>query len=187
MNDKISEQVSALVDDQLPEAEQDMLLARLERDPALRAQWTHYQLISDALRNQLPEQVDLGLAGRVMAELEAEPAHHGRAGLGRLLRPLAGAAVAASVAVVAVLALQDREAALPSAGGQLAEATMPAADQYRRVAGTRWDVKRPQLGEELNQYLVNHNEYAARSGLPAMSPHVRIVGYASQRPLQQQR
>jgi len=74
MSEQIREQLSALLDGELPAQERDLLLARLARDPALRAHWSNYQLIGDGLRKSLPAQIDVGLADRVMQAIEALPA-----------------------------------------------------------------------------------------------------------------
>ncbi len=181
MNDKVNEQISAWVDGELPERELELLLARMESDPALAARWERYHLIQDALRNRLPAQVVPGFADRVQAAIAGDgdtfsstPAR----GLPRWLKPVAGTAIAASVAAAMVLVMQP-QGQPDSALVVVAQAPVaaPAGDQYRRVAGTRWDVERPRVGDHLNQYLVNHNEFAARHGLPAVSAHVRVVSY----------
>lgn len=180
MSEHIKEQISAFLDGELPTAEQQLLLERLRRDPALRVQWGRYRLIGDGLRQGLPPYVDLGLADRVMAELEAVPAHRG-GGAGRLAKSFAGLAVAASVAVVAVLAVQQLEA--PDTGGEpariaAAPQALPPPQAYVRVQqGPAWEATPPQPVSRLNEYLVNHNEYAASAGMPGVLPYVRIVGH----------
>lgn len=173
MSEQIREQISALLDGELPEAEQRLLLERLERDPALRRHWSRYQLISDAVHQTLPPQIDPGFADRVMAALDAQPEHHRQPSnpLARAVKPLAGLAVAASVAVIAVLGVQQVRTpdAVP---GSLQVAANPPAPARAEV--------RPQNGDRLNAYLVNHSEYAASSGMPGMSPYVRIVGYGQE-------
>lgn len=179
MSEQIREQISALLDGELPEAERRLLLERLERDPALRLHWSRYQLISDAVHQTLPPQIDLGFADRVMAVLDEQPEYHRQPvnRLARAVKPLAGLAVAASVAVVAVLAVQQARTpdALPGAV-QVAEKppapTLPASADASAAIGVP-----VQDGNRLNAYLVNHSEYAASGGMPGMSPYVRIVGY----------
>lgn len=185
MNEQIREQLSALYDGELPAVEHALLLERLARDPALRAHWSQYQLVGDGLRNTLPEQVDLGLAARVMHAIEATPIMPvvvRSSPLLRVLRPLAGLAVAASVAVVAVLAVQQVRTPAPALEVAANLPAAPAPQAYIRVQGTRWDAQRgsvqpPQVGNRLNEYLVNHSEYATSGGMPGMQPYVRIVGY----------
>ena len=184
MTDQVKEQISALVDDALPSQERSLLLARMVSDPSLRETWSRYTLIQDALRNHLPEQVQPALSERVMQALGDEVTHDraGRGGRMRLAgwtRPLAGLAVAASVAVLAVVMFQPGNPA-PDSGVQVADAGTPApaaAQDYRRVDTTRWQDQSGTVSERLNQYLVNHNEFAARNGMPVVAPHVRIVGF----------
>lgn len=180
MSEQIREQMSALLDGELPVAEQRLLLERLGRDAGLRGRLSRYQLISDAVHQTLPPHIDLGLADRVMAALESQPAYHPSAAAwaARAAKPLAGLAVAASVAVVAVLAVQQVRAPAPGAAAlQMASnppvpAAVVPAGADTRLAGA------PQPGNErLNEYLVNHSEYAASGGMPGISPYARIVGY----------
>lgn len=184
MSEQIKEQISAFLDGELPAAEQSLLLERMARDPASRAQWGRYQLIGDSLRKSLPPHIDLGLADRVMQELDTAPMHRGAAtsALRRVLKPLAGLAVAASVAVFAVLTVQQERAPEPGAVQVAANPqVMPGPDAYTRVEGTRWDTEggtqHPQVSNQLNEYLVNHSEYAASGGMPGMLPYVRVIGY----------
>ena len=184
MSDLIKEQLSALLDGELPEAEQRLLLERLAREPELRAQWSRYQLIRSALHQHLPEHIDLNFAERVQAALQDDPTQQSSPGrLTRAFKPLAGLAVAASVAVVAIMAVQQTRTAPPGQVPVQVAATpndpgvMPGPEAYTRVAGTRWDAQQRQVRERLNEYLVNHSEYAASGGIPGMQPYVRIVGY----------
>lgn len=176
MSEQIREQISALLDGELPAAEQRLLLERLGRDPALRSCLSRYQLIGDAVHQTLPPQVDLGLADRVMAALDEQPAYHASpAWTARAVRPLAGLAVAASVAVVAVLAVQQLRTPEPGAGLQVAAKPLPAAVA---PAAAQLSAAQPAPSRErLNEYLVNHSEYAASGGLAGISPYARIVGY----------
>lgn len=192
MSEQIREQISALLDGELPMAEQPLLLERLARDPALRAVWVRYRLIGDGLRKHLPDHVDLALAERVMGAIETLPAQATGVpfAVRRAFKPLVGLAVAASVAVIAVLAVQ--QARVPAPGAAQVAANLPAqsarpvADAYRRVQGAPWEtqpgeaqpgtIQPPQVGR-LNEYIVNHSAYAASGGMLGMQPYVRIVGY----------
>ena len=99
-NDLLNEQLSALVDGELPPEETGLLLKRLEREPQLKARLARYALAGDVLRG---ERLQAGpqFAMRVAHALATEPAH-------------APAAVAPAAAVsVADAALGERSAALP--------------------------------------------------------------------------
>lgn len=104
MTKPYQEQLSALVDDELSPAELDLLLRRGREEPEVTAQVGRYALIREAMHRNLPEQVDPSFADRVSAAIAEEPAHQQGTGLwrARWLRPVAGVAVAASVALLAI-------------------------------------------------------------------------------------
>ena len=108
VTDKLREQVSALVDGELPADEHELLLRRFAVERSLRLHWERCHLIGEAMRKGLPAADTRGFADKVMAALAEEPApaeKPARLG-GTLTRALAGAAVAASVAVVAIVGLR---------------------------------------------------------------------------------
>jgi len=181
MTERVREQLSAMVDNQLPEEEQELLVARLMGDRSLLDCWRRYHLIRDALRGQLPDSASPMLSDRVRDALRDEPLP--RVGTHRSapawLKPLAGLAVAASVAMVAILAVrsvQEDTAPQMVAASEAVQQQLAAPKEVMRVRGTRWNVGTPRVAAQLNNYLVNHGEYAV-SGMPAIGPHVRIVGY----------
>lgn len=182
MTEKVKEQISALVDGELPESERALLVRRLATDQELRGTWERYHLIRDALRHELPDDVDGDMANRIMAAVEAEPPLSPQggvsAGMRRAIKPLAGLAIAASVAALAIIGLQQL-------GGQQPEglprvATRDASSAYVQVAGTRWDLGRAEVESRLNGYLVNHNEYTSSTSLQGMLHYTRIAGYDAQ-------
>jgi len=118
MSEQIREQVSAFLDGELPNSETELLLKRLTRDGELRESFGRYALIGEALRGAGHAYLTKGFAGRVNFAIDGEQpvsagghAPHTRAP--RWWRPFAGAAVAAGVAAVAVVALQHRAVAPP--------------------------------------------------------------------------
>ncbi|WP_421223577.1 sigma-E factor negative regulatory protein [Aeromonas sp. 602293] len=64
------EQISALMDGDLSDAE---VLNELEMDSDLQATWGRYHLIGDAMRGDLPVNLQLDLSDSIMAALEDEP------------------------------------------------------------------------------------------------------------------
>lgn len=181
MKDILNEQISALVDDELDAAEQALLLRQLASDESLRRQFARYQLVSDALKDSLPERVDPDFHRRIQAALQDEVAPHATAAgtnLGRLFRPLAGLAVAASVAVVAVLSLQSVRETTPQSAPTVASA--PAPQDYIRAQGQQPAAVAAAPARDLDAYLVNHNEVAINRGMRGMLPYVRFVGQGGQ-------
>src|SRR5258707_15647687 len=125
MNEELDSQLSAMFDDELPSGECELLARRLSRDEQLKARWGRYAVIGAAIRSERGVRLNAPLAGRVSAVLLAEPALATTPGARptavRWWQPLAGAAVAAGVAVGCVLWLRAQN---PLAGAHLTAATV---------------------------------------------------------------
>ena len=80
MSDHDHEWVSAYLDDELTPAERARGSRTLSRKPKARRRLGRYQLIGDAMRNELPEQLYPGFARRVhqkiVQEASSPPKHH---------------------------------------------------------------------------------------------------------------
>lgn len=187
MSDKIGEQISALVDDELADWEREPLIDRLERDPALLGRWERYHLISNVIRSKRPAPPDSDLAERVSQALDAEPALLVVPARRRTLpvskRQVAGWAIAASVAAIAVLGVRSavQEA---DKGGDLV-AAVPSETIYVRYSQhpqLRWDSAQPEVESRLNHYLMNHGEYSfSTPGMHSRLPsYIRMAGYESE-------
>ena len=104
MNETRRESLSALKDDALSKDELRFVLAGLAADEDAAQRWGRYHLAGQILRHERPLLLDDGLARAVMAAIANEPSvaqpHFGQ----RLLRWGAGGAIAASVAVMALIA-----------------------------------------------------------------------------------
>ena len=112
MSEQIREQVSAFLDGELPNSESELLLKRLTRDGVLRESFGRYALIGEAIRGASRAYLTRGFAGRVNLAIDGEPisagGHAAQVRASRWWRPFAGAAVAAGVAAVAVVAFHQR-------------------------------------------------------------------------------
>jgi negative regulator of sigma E activity len=132
MSDQIREQVSAFLDGELPSSESELLLKRLTRDADLRASFGRYALIGETLRGASQAPVTRGFAARVNRAIDGEPAtaipQGTRSEHARWWRPVAGAALAAGVAAVAVVALQQRAVVAPAMQARpvIAQSAKPA-------------------------------------------------------------
>ena len=175
MSEQIREQVSAFLDGELPNSETELLLKRMTRDVELRESFGRYALIGESLRGAGGARSAQGFTGRdftarVNRSIDGEPLVASvQAAAGptpRWWRPFAGAAVAAGVAAVAVLALQQRavaplRAALPVTAqsmGQPQEAlsyTVPAT-----VAAVPAVLPRARL----TNYVFAHSKYSSVLG-----------------------
>ncbi|MDH3265860.1 MAG: sigma-E factor negative regulatory protein [Gammaproteobacteria bacterium] len=111
MNDAIKMQISAFADGELPQNEAELLLRRLCQDRELRQQVAEYLAMGRAMRGERGIAGIENLRGRIAAALDdttfqEEPDIISSA-RPRFLRPLAGVAIAASVALAALLGLQQ--------------------------------------------------------------------------------
>lgn len=132
----MKEQISALIDGELDESEARRVLDALNGSAALREEWRCYGLIGDCLRG---EGTGRDLSASVMARLGSEPTVLAPVakprGLAQIQRPLAMAAAATAVAMVAWAALRSP---MPSSAPGIASAPN-AAVQAARTSSSRVD------------------------------------------------
>ena len=169
MNDAIREQLSAFVDGELPENEAELLLRRMSQDVELRQDVAEYLAIGRLMRSEP------GLAGadrlheRITAAIDEKPADAGDntdAMKGpRAIRPLAGIAIAATVALVAIFALQQTTGIDELAN----ETPVPvASDNTRGDAVPRVDAQQ----ERQRQFFRNHADSSSQLGANGMISRV---------------
>lgn len=109
MNEAIRMQLSAFVDGELPENEAELLLRRLSQDAELRQQVAEFMAIGRAMRGEVQVGGIDRLRDRVADALGEVPvmadATDAAPAANRYLKPLAGVAIAATVAVAAIFGL----------------------------------------------------------------------------------
>jgi negative regulator of sigma E activity len=109
MNEAIRMQLSAFVDGELPENEAELLLRRLSQDAVLRQQVAEFMAIGRAMRGEVQVSGIDSLRDRVAESLDAVPAIDDAIDElpveNRMVRPLAGFAIAATVAIAAIFGL----------------------------------------------------------------------------------
>ena len=163
MTKPYAEQLSALADEELPSSEMALLARQAERSPEVATQLGRYAVIREALHRNLPDHVDMGLAERVSAAIEEEPAHNGpvRAQQRRWVRPVAGMAVAASVALVAIGLWPEQQSSAP-AQSSIETVSVPnvgsQAGQPVRAENIQWDRLDPDIQARLQEYAVTRGE-----------------------------
>ena len=166
MTNQIREQMSALLDGELPPDEVGLLVRRLERDAALRKVFGNYVLAGESLRAPGAIMASPGFAARVSAAIDdgtapATVSHSAqRREPPRWRRPLAATAVAASAALAAVLLVRPgteppaRLAANDSGGAVATLASLP-------VGGSS---PTPAQNQRIASYMVAHGQYASPIG-----------------------
>ncbi len=181
MSHSVDEQLSAFLDGELPEAELELLLARLDRDPGRRELLARYGMIGECIRTGTAEPLALPIAERVRAALAAPDAAPQVAVVARpatFHRGWAAGAVAAGAALIAIMVAGPGSWQLPSplpspipppaplaATGLLDEAVAPITATVRH----RVD---PRAAARLTNYLVAHGEFANELSRASLDSHV---------------
>ena len=196
MNEQIREQLSALMDGELPVAERDLLLRRVSAEPELRDWWRRQHRSREVMRNEASPLMEVDLSARVMEALSDDAAMRTpqttvRSNGPSWWRPVAGLAVAASVATVAILGVQglQRESDAPT----LIAERMPAGNsgvpiwsRNERNAAITTVASRDNAGSSrdprLDAYLASHAEQAMMLGSSGWLPYSRMVGDGADAP-----
>ena len=142
------------------------------------------------MRQELGPAVDASLALQISRRLEDEPVVLAPTAISktasttsRWLKPTAGVAIAASVAVLAITMAPrviDLESVQQPLNPNPVAQTLPSAAEKIYVAddGTRWELLyKPQVESRLNSYLVNHQEYAPAGNMKGIMPYAKFVSY----------
>ena len=168
MSEKTREHISSLMDGEVSAETGRFLLRRLGSDADLSATWARYHLVRDCLRHDDGKLYGDDLCQRVNRALQDEPVARAWPGR-RWLRPVAGGAIAAAVALVAVLAVDPGQRAAPESNAGLVRAE-PAASFIGPEGLNGWPESRaasfggaPSAANgRINHYLLRH--YQATSG-----------------------
>lgn len=172
MTESVNEQLSACLDGELPAAELDLLLKRLERNPELREALGRYTVIGETLRHTRPVVASRSFADAVMAAVDREPAVARRRvrippALIRSLRPVAGIGVAATVAALAIFAVRQTGvapgivASNPPAAAPTAIVAQSNDDAASYIVPTTTSQSAFVPATRLTNYVVAHSEYSS--------------------------
>lgn len=170
MTDPVKEQLSACLDGELPESELDLLLRQVGRDQPLRNVMGRYALIGETLRSQGAVAAPTGFVMKVSAAIAAEPtlvqerpAPRTISVTARWLKPAAGFAIAAGVAAVAILTLQQPDEAPTNYVADTAQVAPETAGASYIVPATT-DSSNFVPAARLTNYVVAHSEYSSPLG-----------------------
>jgi len=111
MDEKMSESLSALMDDEANELELERVLAQVSQDRDLRRSWMRYNVAQQAGQGSQIACLDWDISERVKSSLEVlnatDPESAGTGFQQRMLRPFVSLALAASVAATVVIGGQQ--------------------------------------------------------------------------------
>jgi len=185
-SDRVKQQLSDWMDNELPEEERPLLWARILQDEELAAQWERYHLIGDVVRNRLSSTPAADVADRVGDRLgsEAGPAPRRRRfwGIGGLA---GGAAAASLIALVSLAATQ-----VPGMPGPelLTGSSQASVEHTEPLPSTPTVVEHsapeapslnqnldPRTRKRLRAYVADHNAELAESGRAGNLPYLRMT------------
>jgi len=113
MSDKSNEQISNLMDGELEVNASQFLLKRMAADKSLSQTWENYHLVKSCLQKEGKEPLVIDIASRVSAELlgmQQQPTIlMDKPVINKWLKPVMGIAIAASVAFMSVLMIQNQQ------------------------------------------------------------------------------
>jgi len=172
MNDSIKTQISAYIDGELPENEAELLLRRMSQDNVLRQQAAEYLAMGRVIRGERSVPGVENLRQRISDELDDKSAQHeftapDSAG-SRYVRPLAGFAIAATVALAAIFGLQQ-VVGVTDVNMTPGSDSAAVAELENNGAYTVPD----QVDDQLRDYYMRHN--ASSSFFGAQSINARLV------------
>jgi negative regulator of sigma E activity len=199
MNKIEGELISALLDGEIePESHRNTVSRLIDAGPEALDTYGRYRLIGDLMRDETALVVPV--ADEVHAALREEPTvlvPEPPSPL-RWLRPVGGIALAASVAAVAVVVApqllpalapgeqvveiipeRPREAVAPQLVATQSPPTVTIGADSRpgTASSPRWRALNSDLETRLNRLVIEHHEFAGRTGVTGPVPHISVVSY----------
>ena len=197
MSQQIREQLSALMDGELPRDQTLFLMRRLGNDGELAQCWSGYHAVRQVLRRQDLFLLRGGFSEQILRRIDAEAAPHVSRG-GSWLRWAGGSAIAASVAVVALIFSAPHDDTSTVSGEPLAASVKTASQQVAPAVSRPGEFRAPLISPALDvqpasvstegfsspssamdprlqSYLIRHYDATASNGQTAMIPYVLLV------------
>ncbi len=209
------DKISYLLDEYSGDKHSRAVLDEVENDVNLQYKMRRFQMIGQVMRHELPRQINTDFSAKVMAQIDqieiaanlsdssdARIENRQSVWTWSFMKPFAGMAVAASVALVSITLWQSSSVDINSeqATEQIVSSDQLSVDQQKieRLAsqsiltnavpvfsslgnGLRWKINKnaPAMQQKLNAYLVNHTEYS--NSMQGLIPQARVAGFDAQK------
>lgn len=173
MNEPMKEKLSALIDDELSFEGLDPL----RKDPQFAQSWQRYHLIRDAIKDELSTPEAFNLADRVSLALQNEPTVFAPTALVTKPKALwkktvAGMAIAATVAAISVIGMQ--QFLQPGQSEASLAAAAPVSSESVASLTTQDDAAEQQ---RLKEYLIEHSQQSIHQGNNRVVPYVQAASF----------
>ncbi len=172
IQDKVNERVSSFLDGE--QKLDNTLMDSLLNNEETKAKWARYNLVSDIINDRAKYKVDNSWFSELNRKLENEPVilapKVSRTFRQKVIKQVSGFAVAATVAMVAILSVQQTQVAEKDSATQIAQRALtsseikPVSLRLNKAAESK-----------LSGYLVNHYEYSITGKMQGVMPYMRIV------------
>lgn len=197
------DKLSLLLDEFADDEQSRRMLDEVESDVNLQYRLRRYAMIGQVMRHELPKHIAPDFSANVMAQVNSI-SHTAKLVADRRslwtwskMKPFAGLAIAASVAVVSITLWQTVNVD-PGSGPviivdqQIVDQNNADQQKIKRyvslpvqsnavTVGMRWkNNSTPALQQRLNAYLVNHTEYSNSIQGMSLIPQARVAGYDAQ-------
>ncbi len=186
MTEANREQISCLMDGELERSGSEFLVRRLAADDELSGQWQRYHHIRACMQREWAG--TLSLAERVSASLDEEPVMTTGSRAVRWLKPAAGVAIAASVAVMALVGMNSsllEQVQVDQVAGQagfVSQSTPLDRPFNQPLVPVSLSETSAADRQRLNGYVLRHNQAAGSAGFTSYVPVVVGSGRAGARP-----
>jgi anti-sigma factor RsiW len=171
MSQIIDEQLSALLDGELPAEQEALLLRRLDKEPELREKLARFGMLGELLRDSSAPLSALSVSGRVAAAGAAEeapsdlPVRTSQSASNRL--SYFGAGIAASIAMLVMFNLSDT-------GNATRQSVIAAVAQSEPSMHEHADVMAVDPAR-LTRYLVSHSQYTNSASRQLFDSHLAMA------------
>lgn len=175
ISDTLSEKISSLVDDE--QTLDQTLMDSLSKNGEAKAKWTRYNLVSDILNDRDQHEIGSAWFEELNAKLKNEPAilapRISRTFKQKAIKQLTGFAVAATVAMVAIISVQQsNDSTIDSTASIASLSTHTYASSDIKPVTLRLNSA---TESKLSGYLVNHYEHSVSGKMQGVIPYMRFV------------
>jgi len=189
MTESSRENLSSLMDGELDRRGRKFLMRRLAKDADMKATWNRMHTVRACLRQERLAGQDL--VARVAAVLDGDSTPS-RSWPARFLRPVAGGAIAASVAVMAIVGINSSMLEQRSAGtspedepgfvSRPTELDRPFTQSAVPVSYSEDSEDRRSQRQRISGYVMRHHQAAGSTGFVSWVPIVTEMNEHEDRP-----
>jgi sigma-E factor negative regulatory protein RseA len=157
MSKETREHISSLMDGEISREASRFLVRRLGTDEELCATWARYHVVRDCLRDHDGGIAQGDLCSRVRKVLDEEDSvQMPRRSASRWFKPVAGAAIAASVALMAVMAVDPGESVGDIVPANVSGNTVAESFNSPQGISASAVVSRTVSSQKMDSYLLRH-------------------------------